>query len=86
MRILFITSRPYLPQKVGGVESNTHETILAMKKRGHECAVLSGLAAKREFLVFHNRFKSKLFNDSAPFDHRMGYTVARVWNVNNAIK
>jgi hypothetical protein len=86
VRILFLTSRPYLPQKIGGVESNTHETILELKARGHFCAVLSGLAPENSLLTIKNRIKFKVLNQKSPVDHNMGYPVARVWNVLSALE
>jgi hypothetical protein len=86
VRILFLTSRPYLPQKIGGVESNTHETILALKARGHFCPVLSGLALGNSLLTIEKRIKFKVLNRKLPVDRNMGYPVARVWNVLSALE
>ena len=85
LRIMFLTNRPYLPQKVGGAESSTHEMIEALSKRGNVCAVLSGLGAQPSFLQYKNRLKSKIFNEISPVDHSMGYPVYRGWSVKEAI-
>src|SRR3546814_12006849 len=45
MKILFATGHGYLPQRVGGSETSSHELILALQEQGDRCAVLSALPA-----------------------------------------
>lgn len=46
MRILFATNHAYLPERVGGSETSTHELCLTLRERGHEVAVLAGRARR----------------------------------------
>jgi glycosyltransferase involved in cell wall biosynthesis len=43
MRILFVTSLPYLPQSHGGMQSSTNELCICLKDRAHHVAVLASL-------------------------------------------
>src|SRR2546422_10317609 len=44
MRVLFATNHSYLPQRVGGSESSTHDLCLTLSELGHVVGVLSSLA------------------------------------------
>jgi glycosyltransferase involved in cell wall biosynthesis len=44
MNILFASGAPYLPQILGGVNTNTHEWALHLRSEGHDVAVLARLA------------------------------------------
>src|SRR3546814_1346469 len=59
MKILFATGHGYLPQRVGGSETSSHELILALQEQGHRCAVLSALQGNG-WLAFRNRVAMKL--------------------------
>src|SRR3546814_16284686 len=59
LRILFATGHGYLPQRVGGSETSSHELILALQEQGHHCAVLSALQGNG-WLAFSNRVAMKL--------------------------
>lgn len=85
MRILFVTTRPYLPQKVGGAESSTHDLIDALSKRGVNCTVLCRLSPSYDSLYISNRIRNKVFRQSFPFDRVMGYPVFRTWDIKEAI-
>ncbi|UZD66509.1 glycosyltransferase [Marinobacter sp. AN1] len=86
MRILFLTNRPYLPQKVGGAESSTHEMIQALERRGHSCMVLSGFVATTNWLGLRNRVRRKILRHKAPTDYVMGYPVSRTWKISIALE
>jgi glycosyltransferase involved in cell wall biosynthesis len=42
MKILFATNHAYLPHRVGGSESSTHDLCLSLRERGVQVAVLCG--------------------------------------------
>ncbi|WP_299625798.1 glycosyltransferase [Pelagibius sp.] len=78
MKILFATGHGFLPQRVGGSESSSHELILALQATGHRCSVLAQLQGNG-WLALRNRVLMKatrrpLWSDRAP-----GYRVDRAW-------
>src|SRR3546814_3917930 len=78
MKILFATGHGYLPQRVGGSETSSHELILALQEQGHHCAVLSALQGNG-WLAFRNRVAMKLTRRPLIADRRPGYRVQRAW-------
>lgn len=76
MRILFVTDHAYLPHRVGGAESSTHDLALTLKEMGIEVAVLAAMP------VAHSRFADQLLRrvlgrDGISEDAEMGYPVFR---------
>lgn len=86
MRILFLTNRPYLPQKVGGAESSTDAMIKALEARGNSCMVLAALLPGLNWLSLKNKIRRKVTGHSAAIDRAAGYPVARGWDLTSAIK
>src|SRR3546814_17405776 len=78
LRILFATGHGYLPQRVGGSETSSHELILALQEQGHHCAVLSALQGTG-WLAFRNRVAMKLTRRPLIPDRRPGHRVPRAW-------
>ena len=78
LKILFATGHGYLPQRVGGSETSSHELILALQEQGHHCAVLSALQGNG-WLAFRNRVAMKLTRNRLVADRKPGYRVQRAW-------
>jgi glycosyltransferase involved in cell wall biosynthesis len=78
MKILFATGHGYLPQRVGGSESSSHELILALREQGHDCAVLAQLQGNG-WLGLRNRVLMKLRREPLLGDQLPGYPVQRAW-------
>ena len=78
MKILFATGHGYLPQRVGGSESSSHELILALGEAGHACSVLSQLQGNG-WLALRNRVLMKLTRRPLLSDKVPGYRVFRAW-------
>ena len=78
MRILIGSAHPYLPQLLGGAQSSTHELAVALRQRGHEVCVVSGLTGQGWFGL-RRRLQLKLGRRRWVRDDRLGYTVCRAW-------
>ena len=78
LKILFATGHGYLPQRVGGSETSSHELILALSEQGHDCAVLAHLQGNGR-LAFRNRVLMKLSRRPLIADSLPGYRVHRAW-------
>lgn len=78
LKILFATGHGYLPQRVGGSETSSHELILALQEQGHSCAVLSHLQGNG-WIAFRNRVAMKLSRRALIADRLPGYRVQRAW-------
>ena len=79
MRVLFVSSFPYLPQEFGGAIASTHSLAIALGGRGFQVGVLAGLMAGN-WLWFRNRFASKLRGvDVYTMNEFCGYPVFRGW-------
>lgn len=84
MRILFVTSQPYLYQVFGGANFSTHQLCLELKSRGHCVSVLSGFRhggwfeanIKARMLVNRILYGRKFSRDAS-----LGYTTWRSWDV-----
>ena len=79
MKIVFASSNPHLPQIFGGVEFNTHQLALQLKKRGHDVAVLTMLSRVDLFGI---RREAQLLatRRSVWLDNDLGYPVYRARN------
>jgi glycosyltransferase involved in cell wall biosynthesis len=53
VKILFASALPYLPQLLGGMNTNTHELATELVRRGHEISILTRLAYGNWFGVRH---------------------------------
>lgn len=84
MKILFATNHGYLPQRVGGAESSTHELILALRERSHECAVLGQLQGNG-WLGLRNGVAMRLLDRRVLSDRALGYRVHRSWDPGRAV-
>jgi len=85
MRVLFVTTSAFLPQRVAGAEVSTHSLAIALKKRGFQVGVLAGLRAG-DWLWFRNRIASKLCGGEVyTMDKFCGYPVFRGWAEISAI-
>jgi len=78
MHILFGSAHPYLPQIAGGSQSNTHETVGELLKRGHKVSVLAGLT-KDGLVGARGRIMLKLLGRKVARDNTQGYPVYRSW-------
>ncbi|MEQ9607076.1 MAG: glycosyltransferase [Kiloniellaceae bacterium] len=78
LKILFATGHGYLPQRVGGSETSSHELILALREQGHDCAVLAHLQGNGT-LALRNRVLMKLSRRPLIADSLPGYRVHRAW-------
>lgn len=78
MRILIGSAHPYQPQLLGGAQSSTHELASALRKRGHDVCVVSGLAGKGWFGL-RRRLELKLRRRRWVRDSHFSYPVYRAW-------
>jgi glycosyltransferase involved in cell wall biosynthesis len=76
MNILFASGAPYLPQILGGVNTNTHEWALHLRGEGHEVAVLARLAYRNLFGL-NAALRLALSRRQWCCDTRYGYPVFR---------
>lgn len=80
MRILMATTRPYLPEFIGGAELSTHSMCRELQKAHIEVAVLSGLRGAGR-VGMRNRLRRKIWpRRQFPADRIMGYPVYRGWD------
>ncbi|NOR68299.1 MAG: glycosyltransferase [Methylomarinum sp.] len=80
MKVLFLTTHSYIPQRSGGSESSTNELCNILVERGHNVAVISSLVPNTKIWLL-NRIKSKITQKKAPVDNYAGYPVYRSWNI-----
>lgn len=85
MKILFLTTHMYFPQRVGGSESSTNDLCLLLKDRGHSVAVVSSLSRYDKVWLL-NRLKAKLQNKLMPSDNIVGYPVFRGWDFKTGLQ
>jgi glycosyltransferase involved in cell wall biosynthesis len=76
MNILFASGSPYLPQILGGVNTNTHEWALHLRSEGHDVAVLTRLAYGNLFGL-NAALRLRLTRRQVCCDTRYGYPVFR---------
>lgn len=87
MRILFITTQPYLPLFYGGTEISTHSIAKIFLNNGHHIAVLSSLANKKHNITeIYYRILAKAARNSITMDYKLGYPVYRCWISENKVK
>jgi glycosyltransferase involved in cell wall biosynthesis len=79
MRVLFTCGLGYLPQRSGGAQSSTDQLANALKRAGHEPAVLTSLEPGGH-LVWQSKLKRKLTGRKFSRDCFMGYPVFRAWH------
>jgi glycosyltransferase involved in cell wall biosynthesis len=85
MKILFLTTHMYFPQRVGGSESSTNDLCHLLRARGHSVAVISSLSRYDKVWVV-NRFKAKIKDKLMPSDNLVGYPVFRGWDFKTGLK
>lgn len=79
MRVLFTCGVGYLPQRSGGSQSSTDQLANALKRAGHEPAVLTALEHGGR-LAWQSKLQRKLTGRTFSHDQVMGYPVFRAWN------
>ncbi|MBY0338760.1 MAG: glycosyltransferase [Acetobacteraceae bacterium] len=84
MRVLLATTHIHYPQGGGGLERNTHELCLALKRRGAQPAVASSMLPRGGLLPPANRLKRFLLRQAYPRDTMCGYPVYRGWTPEGA--
>lgn len=77
MKVLFATNHTYLPQRVGGSESSTHDLCLTLRECGVEVGVLSGLLPWRPIEGKSHPRMSLRWGGSILQDDTQGYPVFR---------
>lgn len=78
LRLLFVSDHAYLPQRVGGTKSSTHELCLSLRERGHAVGVLCHPGPRRDALWLYHRIARRAFGEARPIaDHILGYPVWR---------
>jgi glycosyltransferase involved in cell wall biosynthesis len=78
MHVMLATAHPYMPQIAGGAQSNMHELALALRARGHDVTIVSGLtkagrvglAARGSLTLLHRPFHRET---------SLGYQTFRSW-------
>jgi glycosyltransferase involved in cell wall biosynthesis len=74
MRILFATDHTYLPHRVGGAESSTHDLATTLQERGIDVVVLAAVPTSD----LPSRILHRVFGHARlQFDTFMGYPVVR---------
>lgn len=76
MRVLFIHSRPYLPQNLGGLETTTDDLCRELAALGHQGAVMCSIG-RADLLWVRNRLTSRLTGRLYPRDSYAGVPVYR---------
>ncbi len=80
MRVLFATKHVHFPQGGGGLERNTHELCLRLKRRGITPAVMCSLLPNSSLMAYRNRLIRKLVpHHRFPSDKGLEYAVYRGW-------
>jgi glycosyltransferase involved in cell wall biosynthesis len=83
MRVLLATTHIHYPQGGGGLERNTHELCLVLRRRGVQPAVAASMVP-RGWLVQANRLKRLVLRQAYPRDSFCGYPVYRGWTPEGA--
>jgi glycosyltransferase involved in cell wall biosynthesis len=71
MRLLFVSDHAYLPQRVGGTKSSTHELCLSLRERGHAVGVLCHPGPERDALWLYHRIAHRVFGPGRPVPDRV---------------
>ncbi|WP_337288878.1 glycosyltransferase [Candidatus Methylomirabilis sp.] len=85
MKVLFATNHAYLPQRVGGSESSTHDLCLTLRECGVEVGVLSRLLPRRSIEAKYRSQISRRWGDCILRDDSHGYPVFRAWEPTLAV-
>lgn len=83
MRLLFITDHAYLPQRVGGTKSSTHDLCVSLRARGHDVAVLCRLGGRDALGLYHRVLRRIGRGDPAGSDRVLGYPVYRTYDIDD---
>lgn len=81
LRLLFVSDHAYLPQRVGGTKSSTHDLCLSLAERGHRVSVACKLGGRDAVGLYH-RVLGRLGLRAA--DRVVGYPVWRDHHVDAA--
>jgi len=84
LRILFVHSRPWMPQLVGGVETTTFDLCHQLQRMGHEAAVMSELG-RGDRVWLANRVMSRLTQRAFPSSVFHGTRVYRGYGPQSAL-
>lgn len=84
MKLLFVSEFRHLPQKYGGVQSNTHELALELIKHGHTATVAAELMPG-DMLGLRTRLMGKIIPKRKVHDTFLGYATYRRWSVMDAL-
>jgi len=85
LRLLFVSDHAYLPQRVGGTKSSTHELCMALRGRGHAVGVLCRPGPRRDALWLYHRMARRALGEKRPVaDHILGYPVWRRQDLDTA--
>lgn len=84
MRVLFATTRHFLPQCVGGSEWSTHGLCAGLSRLGDTVAIHCQLK-NDGWLAKKNRLKRKLLKQAFPADLSLGYRAFRGWDPKSGI-
>jgi len=76
VRVLFASDHAYLPQRVGGTKSSTHDLCLSLRARGHRVAVLARLGG-RDGVGLRHRLAERIGVPGPWTDRVVGYPVHR---------
>ena len=76
MNVCFASAAPYLPQLVGGVNTNTHELIAELLDRGMTASVLARLSYGNAFGA-RAALSMRIAHESLRRDVKLGYPVFR---------
>jgi glycosyltransferase involved in cell wall biosynthesis len=80
MKILFATSRIYLPEALGGGERDMDALVRGLQHRGHRVEVVSSLAPGLRLLAYRARRLLSGRRSLAARDLRNGYPTYRAWH------
>ena len=87
MRILFVTTHAYLPQRVGGSQLSTHDLCVELSARGHRAAVLCDLQLQLplDWTRFRSRVLARLTRRPYPCDRWRPYQVYRGYGATEGV-
>lgn len=84
MKFLFASEYDHLPQRFGGLQSNTHELSLGLIRRGHQAAVAAKLIPTG-YLGIRTRALGKIVGKRKLHDKINGYPTYRRWVVEDSL-
>ena len=77
MLVLFVSDHMYLPQRVGGTKSSTHDLVMGLRSLQHEAAVHCRLRSSDALGLRHRLLTLLRLRSRPTYDHAMGYRVFR---------